>query len=118
MDRVNRYGIDTIITFDEQGISNHKNHIAVSSACQPLPMDVYTLQTVPIWRKYSSVFDSITLYFKRAPTNRVLYITHPSETMLIQKAMRKGHKSQMLWFRWGWILFSRYLIINELDLMS
>ena len=117
MERVARYAIDTIITFDQYGISYHPNHIAISSACRTLPLDVYTLKSVPLWRKYISIFDSLTVFSKSPLPNRVIYITRPTGTILVQKAMRKGHKSQMLWFRWGWILFSRYLIINELDLI-
>jgi N-acetylglucosaminylphosphatidylinositol deacetylase len=31
-----------------------------------------------------------------------------------QRAMTTAHKSQMRWFRWGWIAISRYMIINDL----
>lgn len=86
-------------------------------ACRQLPVDVYTLQSVPLWRKYISIFDSLTAFFKTHPPGRVIYVNRPSGMILVQAAMRRGHKSQMLWFRWGWIIFSRYLIINELDLI-
>jgi N-acetylglucosaminylphosphatidylinositol deacetylase len=33
-----------------------------------------------------------------------------------RQAMTEAHKSQMVWFRWGWILTSRYMVINELQL--
>lgn len=29
-------------------------------------------------------------------------------------AMTKGHKSQMVWFRWGWISLGRYMWVNDL----
>jgi N-acetylglucosaminylphosphatidylinositol deacetylase len=32
------------------------------------------------------------------------------------KAMTEAHKSQMVWFRYGWITFSRYMVINDLRL--
>lgn len=115
------YSYKQIITFDSYGISYHPNHIAVSLACQSLSpqMDIFTLHTVPLWRKYLSIFDSVPtiLPLKKHYPNRILYINSPSNTLRVQRAMREGHKSQMVWFRWGWIMFSRYLIINELDLI-
>lgn len=32
------------------------------------------------------------------------------------KAMVTAHRSQMVWFRWGWIVFSRYMYMNDLRL--
>lgn len=31
-------------------------------------------------------------------------------------AMTTAHKSQMVWFRYGWIAFSRYMVVNDLRL--
>jgi N-acetylglucosaminylphosphatidylinositol deacetylase len=107
-----------IITFDEFGISYHPNHISIFQACHSLPsVEVYTLQSVPLWRKYISIFDTLYVFTRKHPSDRVIYVNRPGGTFLVQKAMRRGHRSQMLWFRWGWILFSRYLIVNELDLI-
>ncbi|KAK8061086.1 deacetylase LmbE-like domain-containing protein [Apiospora hydei] len=33
-----------------------------------------------------------------------------------RQAMTQAHKSQMVWFRWGWITMSRYMYLNELRL--
>ncbi|PBP17087.1 N-acetylglucosaminyl-phosphatidylinositol de-N-acetylase [Diplocarpon rosae] len=33
-----------------------------------------------------------------------------------QSAMTTAHKSQMRWFRWGWIGLSRYMVVNDLRL--
>jgi len=30
--------------------------------------------------------------------------------------MTTAHKSQMRWFRWGWIVLSRYMVVNDLKL--
>ncbi len=32
------------------------------------------------------------------------------------KAMTTAHASQMVWFRYGWIVFSRYMVMNDLRL--
>jgi len=132
-ERIDRYNINTvrtppppasifqdllqIITFDEFGISMHPNHISIFRACHSLPLDVYALQSVPLWRKYLSIFDTLYVFTRHHPPERVIYVNKPAGTFLVQRAMSKGHQSQMLWFRWGWILFSRYLIVNELDLI-
>jgi N-acetylglucosaminylphosphatidylinositol deacetylase len=31
-------------------------------------------------------------------------------------AMTQAHRSQMVWFRYGWITLSRYMVINDLRL--
>jgi N-acetylglucosaminylphosphatidylinositol deacetylase len=33
-----------------------------------------------------------------------------------QQAMTGAHKSQMRWFRWGWVGLSRYMVVNDLKL--
>ena len=58
--------INIIITFDEYGVSYHPNHRAVNSGVSKVMSDhqfdleLFTLQTVNVLRKYSSYFD-ITL---------------------------------------------------------
>lgn len=42
--------------------------------------------------------------------------SHGPTILTAWKAMVTAHKSQMVWFRWGWILFSRYMYMNDLRL--
>lgn len=64
--------IDVIITFDKHGVSSHPNHTACYGAAIAFldalmagregwacPVDVYTLTSVSIGRKYSSVIDCL-----------------------------------------------------------
>jgi len=46
----------------------------------------------------------------------LLFMSGPGEVRCAQKAMTTAHKSQMRWFRWGWIVFSRYMVVNDLRL--
>lgn len=52
-----------IVTFDKGGISNHPNHIAVHNGVAKVfenskfPIDVMTLNTVGIIRKYTGFID-------------------------------------------------------------
>jgi len=44
----------------------------------------------------------------------LLFVSGPGGVRQAQKAMTTAHKSQMKWFRWGWIGISRYMIVNDL----
>ena len=45
---------------------------------------------------------------------RLLFIANPQDYWTIRGAMINCHKSQMIWFRWGWISLGRYMVVNEL----
>ncbi|KAF5648691.1 n-acetylglucosaminyl-phosphatidylinositol de-n-acetylase [Fusarium tjaetaba] len=131
--------IDILITFDSNGVSSHPNHIslylgarsfiqALTTASEwPSPVDLYTLSTVGIVRKYSAFMDFVptllssigvkdqdkerpeSLVFMNQLVGRGAYGTAWS-------AMTQAHRSQMVWFRYGWITLSRYMVINDLRL--
>lgn len=129
--------IDVIVTFDAQGISSHPNHISLYHGSRTLiasmmrdrpgwqcPIDLYTLTSVSIFRKYTSIFDTLNTMAAAAFSKREIG-DHPSPLLMMsgvgqlrtaQKAMTTAHKSQMRWFRWGWIGMSRYMVINDLNL--
>lgn len=44
---------------------------------------------------------------------RMLFVSDPWQWMQGQKAMVRGHRSQMRWFRWGWVGVGRYMVVNE-----
>ncbi|CAH0713708.1 unnamed protein product, partial [Brenthis ino] len=109
--------IDTLVTFDRGGVSSHPNHSAVFYAVaymfveknMPQKCAVYTLDSVNILRKYLGFLDlplSFVLSSKR-------YFLRWTESRRVTRAM-KQHKSQMVWFRYLYIMFSRYMIINTL----
>ncbi|XP_018321632.1 N-acetylglucosaminyl-phosphatidylinositol de-N-acetylase [Agrilus planipennis] len=124
LQEVETYDIDTIITFDKYGVSSHPNHCTIfygiANLCleEVLPKDcaIYVLETVNILRKYILIFDiPLSLLF-----SRTRYFVNSSERSIIHRAM-KQHKSQLIWFRWLYIYFSRYMLINtlhKLDLMD
>ena len=49
---------------------------------------------------------------KRA--DRIMFVSDLSRYIKARRAMVHGHKSQMVWFRWGWIGLGRYMVINDL----
>ena len=132
--------LDIIITFDQSGVSSHPNHISLYHGARAWiaglmmgkegwksPVELYTLSSVNIIRKYISFFDStLTLLIgalrgvragkkkmKEQPPSYV-FVSSFSEYRKSQNAMTRGHKSQMRWFRWGWISIGRYMVVNDL----
>ena len=45
---------------------------------------------------------------------RLLFVANPMEYWRVRRAMTSCHKSQMIWFRWGWISLGRYMVVNDL----
>jgi N-acetylglucosaminylphosphatidylinositol deacetylase len=105
------------ITFDSGGISGHSNHISCFHALQylytngllPTDLQVFVLETVTILRKYSSLIDLIPSFFR----STFLNISSPMDALAIYSAMRE-HRSQLVWFRYLYMAFSRYIFINTL----
>ena len=131
--------IDVLLTFDKYGISSHPNHISLYHGAHAwltrlmagksgwkCPVDLYTLTTTNMLRKYSSFFDApITIFLtavsvggsakqKREQPPALIFVSGFNEYRSGQDAMVTGHKSQMRWFRWGWIGVGRYMIVNDL----
>lgn len=96
------------------------------------PVTLYTLSTTNIVRKYAGIFDAPVTMFtgalanlfsglsgslrksKNQPVDRLLFISSINEWIKAQRAMIYAHKSQMAWFRWGWISIGRYMAVNDL----
>jgi N-acetylglucosaminylphosphatidylinositol deacetylase len=127
--------IDVIITFDQNGISYHPNHRSLYYGSRSFikslirrhsesetPVQLYTLRSVNVVRKYMSILDSpasvwgITLSKRDRGSNPtpLFIVSGLAEYRKAQLAMTTAHKSQMLWFRWVWITMSRYMMINVL----
>ncbi|KAJ6784047.1 hypothetical protein PWT90_00334 [Aphanocladium album] len=132
--------IDVIITFDGQGVSSHPNHISLFHGARKFvgallkgrsgwasPVDLYTLRSVNIARKFTSIVDilpTLTTWAAVTHTDKA----HPGGLVFLSplvgdgglptawSAMTAAHKSQMVWFRYLWITFSRYMVINDLQL--
>lgn len=135
--------IDVLITFDSQGISSHPNHISLFHGARAFianllattessPVDLYTLGSVGMLRKYTSfidIFATLGTWWLGASGDVSEDARRHPEALLFTsnltgeaawgtawKAMTEAHKSQMVWFRYGWITLSRYMVINDLRL--
>jgi len=118
---VHAHEVDTVITFDRHGVSGHKNHASLYNAMAylyiegKLPQDtrVYTLRSVNLVRKYSSILD-LPMSFLLAPN---AYTASLRDWLTLHRAMA-SHKSQYVWFRKLYMAFSRYNFINTFDQMK
>ena len=137
--------IDVLITFDSCGVSSHLNHISLyhgarafissltdgdSSESQGPPIDLYALASVNFFRKYTGMFDVFaTLGSSGAFSSGGRAANRPSSLVHIhglgrggwataRQAMTEAHVSQMRWFRYGWITLSRYMYVNDLNLVE
>ncbi len=105
---------DILITFDDQGVSSHHNHISVSNACQQYFDDqkkkpkfkiLLKLRTVGLFRKYSSFADIVN-----CAHNELHWFQFRPATQM--RAMA-AHHSQNVWFRKLFVWFSRYTFVNS-----
>ena len=134
--------IDVLITFDSSGVSSHPNHISLYHGARAFvgslthgkagwanPVDLYTLTSVSFLRKYAGILDIVSTLTSWAIGADKKDKKHPGGLVFLNgvggaggnlgtawNAMTKAHKSQMVWFRWGWITFSRYMVMNDLRL--
>ena len=135
--------IDILLTFDSRGVSDHPNHISLYRGARAwltalmankpgwkCPVELYTLTTTNVFRKYITFLDApVTMLLgalqtakgnkkRRAESGRIpqriLFVSDPAQWRKGQKAMTRGHQSQMRWFRWGWIGVGRYMVVNDL----
>ncbi|KAG5365803.1 putative N-acetylglucosaminyl-phosphatidylinositol de-N-acetylase [Yarrowia sp. B02] len=112
----------TIVTFDSEGVSGHINHRSVYAgalyyAREHPGVTVWTLESVPVYRKYTAVIDGFLTTLLRSLLPSESRISTAADYKAYQdarKAMVKAHVSQMKWFRYGWITLSRYMWFNEL----
>ena len=115
-DYVKAHDIQTIVTFDGYGVSGHCNHIATSRGVSHalrtgmVKTELMHLVSVGIIRKYLGIFD---LPFSSWQTH-FYYFT--SFTLAL-RAMR-AHASQLVWFRYLFLIFSRYVYMNTLTVVK
>ncbi|XP_072163592.1 N-acetylglucosaminyl-phosphatidylinositol de-N-acetylase-like [Diadema setosum] len=111
-----------IITFDEDGISNHPNHIAAYRGVRKLVVErklpsgvrAFSLESIHILRRFVSFLEIPVSFVLSAIRGSKVLVLSPNGVLRAQKAM-KAHASQFVWFRRLNIIFSRYLVINSIS---
>lgn len=115
---IEKLSLDTIITFDDYGVSGHLNHISIYRAMQtmyskghlPVGTQVFCLKSVNLLRKYVGIVDCMLSYCSAT----YVYVSGYRGIIKAQMAMCQ-HRSQLTWYRWLYIVFSRYMIMNTLQ---
>jgi len=121
-----RTGATAILTFDDYGISGHPNHISlpsgISKMAQSMPSPrprIFNLVSISIAYKYRGVLDAISSRIKSwacgiIPTFTCgqTFASDIRGYWLAVQAMLQ-HKSQLVWFRWLYVAFSRYMWVND-----
>lgn len=121
LQHVESYKIDAVVTFDKHGISRHKNHIslyfAIAALCiekkVPSYCKLYVLESVNVIRKYVQLLDLPISLLSASYWYLVMY----DQRKVIRNAMT-AHKSQYVWFRKLYMIFSRYTFINTFQEVS
>ena len=120
------FPIQTIVTFDSYGVSGHQNHRSINKAsnllreqAKDLNINYLFLKSVSLWRKYLSFFDTTmvdicdSLFSESRNSDAILAIGFEKSASL--RRILGLHRSQMVWFRQLYMLFSRYMFINNLS---
>ncbi|SNX81616.1 related to N-acetylglucosaminyl-phosphatidylinositol de-N-acetylase [Melanopsichium pennsylvanicum] len=130
--------VEALVTFDKGGVSGHVNHMATYNGTRDLAvarnLPLYVLPSLEIWEKYNSVpfavWETITysghppvavkeegkaMEFK--PAQDIHILASPQQYVRGVQAMLK-HQTQLEWFRWLYLVFSRYMFSNRLVLWS
>lgn len=133
-----------VVTFDADGVSGHPNHVSLFHGVKRFVTDrqkqglkLYVLKSVNFFEKYSftmltnvelafhhllklvvgKVFNinvNISLFNLTVGEKSLHFYSDLNTLSVSYAAMAHGHYSQMVWFRYGWLVFSRYLNHNQL----
>jgi N-acetylglucosaminylphosphatidylinositol deacetylase len=114
---VKRHRIDTLVTFDAQGVSGHPNHISVHVGVRDFiqqstsTVRAYQLESTNILRKYLGIVDFIwsQLLTTFSRDGRLLLC---SPNPLLSYWAMCAHASQFVWYRYLFVIFSRYTFMN------
>lgn len=96
---------DIVYTFDKCGVSGHKNHISCYNAMYSLrgkiKAKILFLKSKNLWNKYFIDVTRSELRYTNEFYGRCMW------------DMVVCYKSQMRWYRYLYIIFSNYMIIND-----
>ncbi|XP_062227121.1 probable N-acetylglucosaminyl-phosphatidylinositol de-N-acetylase [Phragmites australis] len=122
LEQVQLWDIDTIVTFDSYGVSGHPNHQDVHHGiCKFLHengqgnIEAWELASLNILRKYSGPVDIwLSSLISSSSSKRPIYTLVNSSPSRSYQSMA-AHKSQWVWYRRLFVMFSSYTYINMLQ---
>ncbi|XP_026184105.1 N-acetylglucosaminyl-phosphatidylinositol de-N-acetylase [Mastacembelus armatus] len=118
---IRTHSFNMVLTFDGRGVSGHANHTAIHKAVSHLaftgqvPNDccLLSLVTVGLLRKYISFLELPLSWLLPS----CLCCIIGSQGYRQAKAAMLCHRTQLLWFRYLYITFSRYMFINTFQMI-
>ncbi|WOL05384.1 hypothetical protein Cni_G14112 [Canna indica] len=124
-DETKVWGIDSLITFDDFGVSGHPNHRAVHRGIRRLlsdnkekDIDAWELVSQSILRKYIGPLDVwLSVISSSFYTQGHVYCLLNNHPFKSYHAMAE-HESQWVWFRKLFVLFSSYTYMNTLKIIN
>jgi len=116
---MNRTHIDAILTFDAGGVSLHPNHRALFHGAVQLQSELAT--PLPLWllhtwswrTKFWGVLGSV---LQRVDARDYMFRSSLREYTQSLQAMYQ-HQTQLVWFRYLYVLFSSYMYANRVRLV-
>jgi N-acetylglucosaminylphosphatidylinositol deacetylase len=84
------------------------------------PFEAYALLSTPLWRKYAGLADALWSWRDEAQSARTsngdasVHLVTSFAPWLSHRAMA-AHRSQFVWYRRLFVLFSRYTFFNTLQ---
>lgn len=125
----NGESIQTVLTFDSYGISGHANHRSIYESLKYLKgsylghrLNILTLQSVPILYKYLGCLEatyrlvSYYIFTDLSYSPITLRFSLDWTKYLKLREVLRLHRSQMVWFRYLYMTFSRYMFFNDLEI--
>jgi len=119
---IDKHNIGALVTFDNYGISGHPNHIALhtavaelreNKALDPAKVRVHRLQSVALFRKFSGPMCYLERRFLFVGLGKKTQTVFALDVALVYGCLW-AHKSQAVWYRSLFVLFSRYTYMNVL----
>ncbi|VDO03521.1 unnamed protein product [Rodentolepis nana] len=109
---VEKWHSKTLLSFDSYGVSGHSNHCQLFRALAefvPRPdVKIYLLKSYNVVIKY---FTPLAILLAIFSSNALIFTVPFTSTFIPHKAMLQ-HRSQLLWFRYLYIIFSSYMYTN------
>ena len=109
---VKKWNIDTIITFDDMGVSGHPNHIACFNATQYYLRDLSPLVNGVALKSVGGIekfIGPLSLLGSKGSNSCTLSGYRKAWNQMAD------HSSQFTWYRKLFIIFSQYSYVNKLD---
>lgn len=117
------------LTFDDHGVSGHPNHVACHHAVKQI-LDTHPGQRALILNSHRGnillkycgfVYDVLKLYLgtplkRRGP--RLSFVNTFPQYVLAFASMANAHESQLVWYRYGWWCLSRFVFVNDLEVIA